>query len=129
MSFLGIKDKLQLQLAKLDTNTSNNEYASAVPSTPPPLMPSSSRSVNFLTNVNQLQDINSSSLSDVFRTQNSMVQYPVNGQLIPYREAIRALEKITTSVTPREKLQCLSESYGALKTAVVDFHKGKVSKK
>jgi len=28
-------------------------------------------------------------------------------------------------VTPREKLQCLSESYGALKTAVVDFHKGK----
>jgi|TARA_B110000305_G_C18913854_1_gene391933 hypothetical protein len=29
-------------------------------------------------------------------------------------------------VTPREKLQCLSESFGALKTAVVDFHKGKL---
>jgi hypothetical protein len=46
---------------------------------------------------------------------------------LPYREAIRALEKMQQCVTPREKLQCLSESHGALKTAVVDYHKGKVS--
>ena len=46
---------------------------------------------------------------------------------IPYKDAIRSLEKMQQCVTPREKLQCLSESYGALKTAVVDFHKGKVS--
>ena len=46
---------------------------------------------------------------------------------MPYREAIRALEKMQQCVTPREKLQCLSESHGALKTAVVDYHKGKVS--
>ena len=47
--------------------------------------------------------------------------------LVPYKEAIKTLEKIQQCVTPREKLQCLSESFSYLKTAVVDFHKGKVS--
>jgi hypothetical protein len=31
-----------------------------------------------------------------------------------------------TCTTPREKLACLSECYRALKTAVVDYHKGKL---
>jgi len=47
-------------------------------------------------------------------------------QVEPYREAIRNLEKLQTCTTPREKLQCLSDSLRALKTAVVDFHKGKL---
>ena len=38
-----------------------------------------------------------------------------------------ALEKMANCLTPREKLACLSESHSSLKTAVVDFHKGKVS--
>ena len=47
--------------------------------------------------------------------------------VVPYREAIRSLEKICSCTTPREKLQCLNESFSYLKTAVVDYHKGKVS--
>mmetsp|Transcript_10652 Transcript_10652/g.17902 ORF Transcript_10652/g.17902 Transcript_10652/m.17902 type:complete len:127 (-) Transcript_10652:267-647(-) len=50
---------------------------------------------------------------------------PAN-QFIPYRDAIRALEHIQYCMTPKEKLNCLNESYGAMKTAVVDFHKGKL---
>ena len=30
--------------------------------------------------------------------------------------------------TPREKLACLNECHAAIKSAVVDFHKGKVSR-
>ena len=44
-----------------------------------------------------------------------------------YREAIKALEKIEILDTPRDKLACLNECYAAIKSAVVDFHKGKVS--
>ena len=68
--------------------------------------------------------------SDVFRTIKSGpmdgITYQMSGHMIPYREAIRQLEKMQQCVTPREKLQCLSESYGAIKTAVVDYHKGKL---
>ena len=49
------------------------------------------------------------------------------GGPVPYRDAIRSLEKMQQCTTPREKLQCLSESFSGLKTAVVDYHKGKVS--
>ena len=52
--------------------------------------------------------------------------FKIQPSQVPYRDAIRALEKMQQCVTPREKLQCLSESFGALKTAVVDFHKGKL---
>ena len=45
---------------------------------------------------------------------------------VPYRDAIRSLEKIQQCTTPREKLQCLNDSFSALKTAVVDYHKGKL---
>ena len=45
---------------------------------------------------------------------------------VPFKEAVQCLEKIRTCITPREKLMCLSESFSAMKTAVVDFHKGRV---
>jgi hypothetical protein len=45
---------------------------------------------------------------------------------LPYGEAIKALEKMQQFQFPREKLQCLSESFGALKTTIVDHWKGKV---
>jgi hypothetical protein len=44
----------------------------------------------------------------------------------PYSEAIVCLEKLSSLATPREKLACLSESFGAMKSAVVQFHKGRV---
>lgn len=45
---------------------------------------------------------------------------------MPYRDAIQQIEKIQSCTTPREKLALLTESYRAIKTAVVDFHKGKL---
>ena len=48
-------------------------------------------------------------------------------QTKPYRQAIKALEKIEICYTPREKLACLNECHAAIKSSVVDFHKGKVS--
>lgn len=41
-----------------------------------------------------------------------------------YREAVKALEQLPKCLTPREKIGCLSESYGAMKSAVVHYHKG-----
>ena len=49
-----------------------------------------------------------------------------NRQDLPYIEAIKCFEKLQSYISPREKLQCLSESFGCLKTAIVDFWKGKV---
>jgi len=45
---------------------------------------------------------------------------------LPYIDAIRAIEKIQQFQSPREKLLCISESFGCLKTAIVDYWKGKV---
>ena len=67
--------------------------------------------------------VNSEISSALFRSSSGLRSESV----IPYKEAIRSLEKISSCTTPREKLQCLSESFSSLKTAVVDFHKGKVS--
>jgi len=47
---------------------------------------------------------------------------------IPYYESIKALNKIESYTTPKEKLHSLTQMYGNLKTAVVDFYKGKVYK-
>lgn len=45
---------------------------------------------------------------------------------VPFIEAIRCIERIKTVITPRDKLQCLSDSFSAMKTAVVDYHQGKL---
>ncbi len=45
---------------------------------------------------------------------------------LPYIESIKALEKIQQFTSPREKLVCVAESFSTLKTAVVDFWKGKI---
>jgi len=44
----------------------------------------------------------------------------------PYIESIRCIEKIQQYTSPKEKLSCVSESFGCMKTAIVDFWKGKV---
>lgn len=46
--------------------------------------------------------------------------------MLPYSEAIKCIERLETIHSPREKLQCLSESFACLKTAIVDHWKGKV---
>lgn len=45
---------------------------------------------------------------------------------VPYIEAIREIEKIQTLDNPGEMVNCLSDSFEKLKTAVVDHHKGKL---
>ncbi|CDW77121.1 UNKNOWN [Stylonychia lemnae] len=45
---------------------------------------------------------------------------------LPYSEAIKCMEKIQQFSSPREKLQCISESFGQLKTTIVDHWKGKL---
>lgn len=44
---------------------------------------------------------------------------------LPYIDAIRCIEKIQQFTSPREKLACISESFGCLKTTIVDYWKGK----
>lgn len=39
---------------------------------------------------------------------------------------MKVIEKIQSFTSPREKLLCLSESFSCLKTAIVDYWKGKV---
>lgn len=45
---------------------------------------------------------------------------------VPYIEAIRCIERMQTLQSPREKLQCITESFSCMKTAIVDYWKGKV---
>ena len=45
---------------------------------------------------------------------------------VPYIEAIREIERIESLDSPGEMVGCLSASFEKLKTAVVDYHKGKV---
>jgi hypothetical protein len=45
---------------------------------------------------------------------------------LPYIEAIRCIEKIQQYTSPREKLACITESFQCLKTAIVDYWKGKI---
>jgi hypothetical protein len=45
---------------------------------------------------------------------------------IPYYESIKALNKMESFTTPREKLYNITQMFANLKTAVVDFWKGKV---
>ena len=66
--------------------------------------------------------------SDFNRSLGSVVgisKFTANDPL-PYMEAIRCIEKIPHLQSPREKLQCISESFASLKTAVVEYWKGKV---
>lgn len=79
-----------------------------------------------------LNRFNSAALNNDLHRQSSagsqLMQFNTNTDTgpVPYRDAIRSLEKIQQCTTPREKLQCLSDSYSGLKTAVVDYHKGKL---
>lgn len=50
----------------------------------------------------------------------------VKSARLPYIEAIREIEKIEEFTCPAEMVSCLSNSFEKLKTAVVDFHKGKI---
>ena len=70
---------------------------------PPPLLSNSYRGKNFMTSTGSGIDDNlvrtESINSDVFRTMKSnqfpdQVSYQMSGQMIPYREAIRQLEKM-----------------------------------
>jgi hypothetical protein len=45
---------------------------------------------------------------------------------LPYSEAIKCLERLQTFPSPRDKLQCLSDSFASLKTAIVDHWRGRV---
>lgn len=66
------------------------------------------------------------------QSTDQQIESAVRGNLMPtiyhppYWEAICSLNKIARCITPREKLQCLSDSFSAMKTAVVDHHKGKL---
>jgi hypothetical protein len=51
---------------------------------------------------------------------------PISRSDIPYIESIKCFEKMQQFTSPREKLACLSESFGSLKTAIVDHWKGKL---
>ena len=48
-----------------------------------------------------------------------------HGESIPYAEAIKAIEKIQEFTNPRDKLNCINESFNRIKTTVVDHYKGK----
>ena len=50
----------------------------------------------------------------------------LNKHDLPYIESIRCFEKIQQFTSPRDKLLCLSEAFGALKTTIVDHYKGKL---
>ena len=99
MEFLGIKAKLQLQLGSIEG------FSTAAK-----------------TDEYQTKFSNMGFSSGEVATNPDFVP-----RQVPYRQAILALEKLQSCLTPRDKLACLSESQNCLKTAVVDFHKGKVS--
>ena len=50
-----------------------------------------------------------------------------NDLQVPYQQAIKTLEKLEMFDTPLDKLSCLTECFGNIKSKVVDYHKGKVS--
>ncbi len=50
-----------------------------------------------------------------------------NDLQVPYQQAIKTLEKLEMFSTPLDKLSCLTECFGNIKSKVVDYHKGKVS--
>ncbi|CDW76663.1 UNKNOWN [Stylonychia lemnae] len=84
----------------------------------------------YESNRTDTQSIVQSHLEHHFNLNNSSTSSSLGlGQInkvdLPYQEAIKQLEKIQSYQTPREKLQCLSESFQSLKTTIVDHYKGK----
>jgi len=57
--------------------------------------------------------------------ENSELIDPLEPHLIPYIDAINELSKLSKLKSPREKLGTLLMMHSLMKSAVVDFHKGK----
>lgn len=45
---------------------------------------------------------------------------------LPYHESIKALERISSYTSPRDKLDCVIDSFSNMKASIVDYWKGKV---
>lgn len=117
MDELGIKKKFQLNKnAEEEIKFDETSFQSPFPVT----------YGNFGSNYNQLQQEDGEEFTSRAETRFSYLA-PITGTNdVPYIESIQAIERIHTCTTPREKLHCLSEAFSGLKTAVVDFHKGKM---
>ena len=55
----------------------------------------------------------------------STLRSPKNA-ILPYHESIKALERISSFTSPREKLEWVIDSFSNMKASIVDYWKGKV---
>ena len=62
--------------------------------------------------------------SDKLDENNNLVE-PLEDHQVPYADAINELSKLSKLKSPREKLGTLLMMHSLMKSAVVDFHKGK----
>ncbi len=88
----------------------------------------SSSKYDFKNNLNESCSSSNISESEEVSECSTPRQEPHNWETdeMPYHESIKALERISSFTSAREKLDCVIDFFSNMKASIVDFWKGKV---